>query len=232
MDSQAISRVLNNTYEKLFARYGPQHWWPAEEPFEVIAGAILTQSTAWTNVEKAIANLKRAGALAPAALRGLSTEEIAGLIRPSGYYNIKAGRLKAFAAWLGEAYGDNLARLFGNSTGDLREQLLSIHGIGEETADSIILYAAGKPSFVIDAYTRRFISRLGLKPSSETYASYQALFIKHLPADSKLFNEYHALLVQLGKDVCRKTPRCGQCCLNTIGEQPAEGRFPCAPARR
>ena len=232
MDDQAISRVLQNTYQRLLDHYGRQHWWPAEEPFEVIVGAILTQSTAWTNVEKAVANLKNAGALTPQTLRELPREEIASLIYPSGYYNVKARKLKAFVDWLGGKYNDNLSHLLGNNTNDLREQLLSVYGIGEETADSIILYAAGKPVFVIDAYTRRIINRRGLKPSAETYTAYQTLFIKHLPADSWLFNEYHALLVRLGKDVCRKNPACERCCLNATSKHASEGQYPCSVALR
>ena len=232
MDGQAISQVLLNTYHKLFAYYGPQHWWPAEEPFEVIVGAILTQSAAWTNVEKAITNLKKARALTPETLRTLPVDEVASLIYPSGYYNAKARKLKAFVDWLGEKYSDNLSRLFRNNTDDLREQLLSVYGVGEETADSIILYAADKPVFVIDAYTRRFIKRLGLKPTTETYADYQKLFTKHLPTDNKLFNEYHALLVCLGKDVCRKNPACERCCLNGTDRQPTVEQYPCSSSLR
>jgi endonuclease-3 related protein len=197
-------------------RYGPQHWWPAQEPFEVIIGAILTQSAAWSNVEKAIANLKRAAALSPEALRHLSQAEVAALIYSCGYYNAKALKVKAFAYWLGEHYQDNLNQLFAGSPEHMRQQLLSVHGIGPETADSIILYAANKPIFVIDAYTRRIMSRLGLEPDSNSYTGYQELFMDNLPADVRLFNEYHALLVHLAKDVCRKCPLCRQCCLNSL----------------
>ncbi len=196
--------------------YGPQHWWPAEEPFEVMVGAILTQSTAWLNVEKAIANLKEAKALSPQAMRRLSFSELATLIRPSIYYNVKAHKLKSLAHWLGEYCHDNLSKLFASSTDQLREQLLSVWGIGEETADSIILYAATKPVFVIDAYTRRIINRIGLVPGSNSYVAYQSLFMDNLPADTGLFNEYHALLVCLGKNVCRNHPLCQQCCLRSI----------------
>ena len=228
MDGQVISHVLLNTYQKLLTHYKSQHWWPAEEPFEVMVGAILTQSAAWTNVEKAIANLKNAGALTPKTLRKLPEEEIASLIYPSGYYNAKARKLKEFVNWLGERYDDNLSHLFNNNINDLREQLLSVFGIGEETADSIILYAADKPVFVIDTYTRRFLNRRGLKPPTKTYAAYQTLFMKHLPADNQLFNEYHALLVCLGKDVCRKNPFCERCCLNATGRRPTEVQYPCS----
>jgi len=216
MDNQSISQVLQDIYHQLMARYGPQHWWPADEPFEVIVGAILTQSAAWSNVDKAIANLKSAKALSPKELRQLTTPELAALIYPSGYYNAKALKLKSFAHWLGEYYDDNLDKLFANNADHLRQQLLSLHGIGPETADSIILYAANKPIFVIDSYTRRIISRIGLAPVGDSYTAYQALFMDNLPADAGLFNEYHALLVCLAKNVCRHRPLCQQCCLNNI----------------
>ena len=216
MDNQTIDQALNNIYHRLLAHYGHQHWWPAQEPFEMIVGAILTQSAAWVNVEKAIANLKAARALSPAALRRLPQPELARLIRPSGYYNVKAAKLRSFAHWLGEYYNDDLDKLFGGDTDHLRQQLLAIYGVGAETADSIILYAANKPVFVIDAYTRRIISRLGLAPINNNYEAYQALFMHNLPADANLFNEYHALLVCLAKDVCRPHPLCRQCCLSDI----------------
>ncbi|MDP2931331.1 MAG: endonuclease III domain-containing protein [Chloroflexota bacterium] len=214
MRNPAVRRALQDIYRQLMAHYGPQRWWPAEAPFEVMVGAILTQSAAWTNVEKAIDNLKKAGALSPKALRELSTEDVAGLIRPSGYYNAKAVKLKAFVQWFGENYGDDLDRMAAQNVDSLRKQLLEVHGIGPETADSIILYATNQPVFVIDAYTRRIISRIGLAPDKDTYDAYQRLFMDNLPADTGLFNEYHALLVRLGKDVCRKRPLCAQCVLN------------------
>jgi len=216
MDKQSVSQALLNIYHQLMAGYGPQYWWPAQEPFEVIIGAILTQSTAWGNVEKAIANLKAAKALSPEQLRRLAVTEVAALIHPCGYYNAKALKLKSFAHWLGEHFNDDLNRLFANNIDYLRQQLLSVHGIGQETADSIILYAANKPIFVIDAYTRRIIDRIGLAPDSNSYAAYQALFMDNLPSDVGLFNEYHALLVRLAKGVCRKRPLCQQCCLNNL----------------
>jgi len=213
---QPTSRVLINIYHQLMAHYGAQHWWPAREPFEVIIGAILTQSAAWGNVEKAIANLKAANALSPQALRQIPLPEVAVLIHPCGYYNAKALKLKSLAYWLGEHYSDSLNKLFANDTDSLRQQLLSVHGIGQETADSIILYAANKPIFVIDAYTRRIISRVGLAPDNNSYAAYQDLFMDNLPTDAELFNEYHALLVRLAKNVCRRHPLCPQCCLNNL----------------
>jgi endonuclease-3 related protein len=216
MDNHSIRQALQNTYLRLIDYYGPQHWWPAQEPFEVIIGAILTQSAAWLNVEKAIANLRAAKALSPKALRQFSLSEVAMLIRPCGYYNAKALKLKALVNWLGEYYNDSLDRLFANNIDHLRQQLLSIHGIGEETADSIILYAANKPIFVIDAYTRRIIRRIGLAPATDGYTAFQDLFMDNLPADVGLFNEYHALLVCLAKEACRKRPLCQQCCLSDI----------------
>ena len=216
MGNQAVSQTLQNIYHRLIDCYGPQHWWPAQEPFEVIVGAILTQSTSWLNVEKAITNLKIAKALTPKTLRRLTLPKVAILIRPCGYYNAKALKLKSFAHWLGEYYNDNLGKLFATNTDHLRQQLLSIHGIGQETADSIILYAANKPIFVIDAYTRRIINRIGLAPVGNSYTAYQALFMDNLPADASLFNEYHALLVCLAKNVCRNRPLCQQCCLNNM----------------
>jgi endonuclease-3 related protein len=235
MGGQAVNQILLDIYQRLMAHYGPQHWWPAQEPFEVIVGAILTQSAAWVKVEKAIDNLKAAGALSPGALRRLPHSEVARLIHPCGYYNAKAQKLKAFAHWFGEQYHDNLDKLFASSTDRLRQQLLDIYGIGEETADSIILYAANKPTFVIDAYTRRIISRIGLTPHSNRYAAYQALFMTNLPSDTRLFNEYHALLVRLAKHVCQPRPLCQQCCLNTAdttATDPFRATFPCSAINR
>jgi endonuclease-3 related protein len=198
-------------YERLYAAYGPQHWWPGETPFEVIIGAILTQSVAWTSVEKAIVALKREGLLSAPALRAVSHERLAALLRPTGYFNAKARKVQAMAQHLAR-YDDDLDRFFHQPMEALRKELLAIHGVGEETADSIVLYAAGKPSFVIDAYTRRIFGRLRMGPADGAYARFRAWFQRHLPAEPRLFNEYHALLVWLGKDVCRKQrPRCGVC---------------------
>jgi endonuclease-3 related protein len=231
MDGKRIDEILQHVYRRLLERYGPQHWWPAQEPFEVIAGAILTQSAAWTNVEKALTNLKAAGKLTPKTSRELPEAELATLIHSCGYYNVKARKLKAFVDWLGECYNDNLEKLFASDVDDLRERLLNIYGIGEETADSIILYAGNKPAFVIDAYTRRIIDRMGLSPSNQSYRGYQALFIANLPADTRLFNEYHALLVRHGKEFCRKQPICEGCCFKpeeTANQKKPESEYPCA----
>ena len=208
--------TLHNIYYRLLKHYGPQYWWPGDSPFEVIVGAILTQSAAWQNVEKAITNLKNCGMMSPSALRDISTDKLAKLIHPTGYYNAKALKLTAFVRWLGASCGDDLNKLFTLDIDTLRRQLLDVYGIGPETADSILLYAGNKPVFVIDAYTRRIISRLGLTPEKDNYDTYQKLFIRQVPQDIGLFNEYHALLVRHGKDACRKQPMCGDCCLREI----------------
>jgi len=215
---------LLEVYERLWSAYGPQHWWPAETAFEVIVGAILTQSAAWANVEKAIANLRGAGALSPEGLRRLNESQLAALIRPSGYFNAKARKLKAFIALLDGRFGGDLDRLLAAPAAELRSLLLTTHGIGPETADSVLLYAAGRPLFVVDAYTRRLFSRLGLSPglsrvegpAREDYAAWQALLMEHLPHDAALFNEYHALIVRHGKELCRRRPLCSSCPLLDI----------------
>ena len=221
MGSKAANtaEALTDIYDRLFDRYGPQHWWPGDSPFEVIIGAILTQSTAWTNVEKAIANLKAEGLLDAKSLDAIETEKLATLIRPSGYYNTKAAKLKAFVERLNQEHGGSLDRLFELDTSDLRKEMLSIHGIGPETADSILLYAAHRPVFVIDAYTKRIIARLGLAPVSDRYEAFQQLFMDRLPHDEVMFNEYHALLVCHGKEACRKTPKCDICCLASLSKK-------------
>lgn len=216
-------QTLLGIYRLLFATYGPQHWWPADGPFEVMVGAILTQSASWKNVERALGNLKTAGALSPPALRRLDLEEVAVLIRPSGYYNAKARKLKALARWLEEFCADDLEKLAAVPVARLREQLLSVHGVGPETADSIILYVANQPVFVIDAYTRRIVSRIGLAPENDGYHAFQSFLTDNLPLDARLFNEYHALLVRLGKEVCRKKPLCSDCCLRHICQSGEKG---------
>ncbi len=203
-------------YERLFAAYGPQRWWPADTPFEVIAGAILTQSAAWTNVEKALANLQAAGALSPQGLRALSEAKLARLIRPSGYFNAKARKLKAFADLLCDRFGGDPDALLATPVDTLRPLLLATHGIGPETADSILLYAAQQPLFVVDAYTRRLFSRLGLSPPRDTYDAWQRLFMDALPPEAPLFNEYHALIVAHGKRLCRRRPLCADCPLLAV----------------
>jgi endonuclease-3 related protein len=205
---------LRALYERLLSAYGPQGWWPGETPFEVIVGAILTQRVAWSNVERAIAALKEEGLLEPESLRRASLARVAHLIRPSVYYNEKARKLRAFLDVLHERHGGNVDRLLSLSAERLREELLSVRGIGEETADAIVLYAAGKPSFVVDAYTRRVLSRLGLAEEKARYGVLRTLFMENLPRDSRLYNEYHALFVRHGKERCRpRLPRCVGCAL-------------------
>ncbi|MCX7673834.1 MAG: endonuclease III domain-containing protein [Thiobacillaceae bacterium] len=205
-------------YHRLYAAYGPQHWWPGETPFEVMVGAVLTQNTAWTNVERAIAQLKSAGALSCHAILALTAEALAELIRPAGYFNVKARRLKALCALLAEAgVAEDPGQLRATAPlPELRRRLLAVHGVGEETADSILLYALGLPVFVVDAYTRRIFTRLGLIAGSESYGRIQQAFESALPREVALYNEYHALIVHLGKAVCRPRPRCGECPLQAL----------------
>ncbi len=204
----------------LFTAYGPQGWWPARSKFEVIVGAILTQNTNWGNVERAIANLRGAGALTPGAMHGLSEARLAELIRPAGYFNVKARRLRNFLDHLFGNYGSsrsNLTSLLKQDTKSLRIELLSVNGIGPETADSILLYAAGKAVFVVDAYTKRILTRHGLVDGDACYAHMQSLFMDNLEKDPVLFNEYHALIVMTGKDFCKtKKPLCEQCPLGSF----------------
>jgi endonuclease-3 related protein len=203
---------LRDIHDRLLAAHGPQHWWPAETPFEVMLGAILTQNTAWTNVERALARLAERCRLEAGALLALPEAELADAIRPAGYFNVKARRLRAFCADFVDAEGyDALAAL---DTGTLRERLLGIHGIGPETADDMLLYAFGRPVFVVDAYTRRLFTRLGLLAGDEGYETIRAGFEEVLGPDVPLFNEYHALIVRQAKDLCRaRAPRCADCCL-------------------
>lgn len=208
---------LREIYVRLYTHFGPQHWWPGHGAFEVVVGAILTQNTAWTNVEKALANLKRAGVLHPARLHRTRVQAVARLIRPSGYFNLKAKKLKAFVRFLFDAHQGKLSHLFALDAESLRKELLAIYGIGSETADSIILYAAQQPIFVIDAYTQRIAVRLGLSRGDASYEDLQALFMDHLPRSVQLFNEYHALLVALGKNICKKrSPLCPICPLQEL----------------
>jgi endonuclease-3 related protein len=209
--SQDLRQRLLNVYERLYATHGLQRWWPAETPFEVIVGAILTQSAAWVNVEKAIGNLRAAGALEPEPMRRLSEGELARAIYPSGYFNAKARKLKAFLALLSERFEGDLEALLACPADELRPLLLATHGIGPETADSILLYAAGRPLFVVDAYTRRLFSRLALAPTHDNYEGWQRLFMDTLPPEGPLFNEYHALIVRHVREVCRKRPLCPSC---------------------
>lgn len=205
-------------FHLLFNAYGHQHWWPGDSPFEVIVGAILTQNTNWTNVEKAISNLKSENCLRPEKLQSINQEDLAAMIRPSGYFNIKAKRLKSFITFLFDKFNGDLDRMFSLPLASLRHELLSVKGIGPETADSILLYAGSHPTFVVDAYTKRIFSRLGLLHAEHTYNQVQDFFHEHLNKDVKLFNEYHALIVNHAKEYCRTKPLCHGCPLK---------EFPC-----
>jgi endonuclease-3 related protein len=211
-----MQRLLMNIYHKLYQAYGPRHWWPGETSFEVMVGAILTQNTSWRNVEKAIQRLKEDGMLNPEGIHRLKKTELAPLIRSSGYYRIKADRLKSFIDFLFEEYGGDLKRMKRERLATLREKLLGVKGIGPETADSILLYGLEKPIFVVDAYTKRILSRHELISEKASYEEVQKLFMEHLPPDEKLFNEYHALFVHLGKTLCKKIARCDICPLKDI----------------
>jgi endonuclease-3 related protein len=204
-------RRLRSLYRRLLAAYGPQHWWPAETPFEVMVGAVLTQNTAWTNVERAIGNLRSAARLSPEGVLGMSPDELARCLRPSGYFNVKADRLRAFCSALQAVGGE--AGLAALPTPALRHALLAIHGIGPETADDILLYAFERPVFVIDAYTRRLLARTGLATGAEGYEVLRQAFERALGPDVALFNEFHALIVRHAKTACAPRPRCRGCCL-------------------
>ena len=210
---------LMEIYERLYDRYGPQYWWPGQTCFEIIIGAILTQNTNWKNVEKAIINLNEKGCLSPVKLHVMPTEEIAPLIRPAGYFNLKAQRLKSFLNWLFEKQDGSLDNLRAMSPSTLRENLLFIKGIGPETADSICLYAFDKPIFVVDTYTARIFGRHGMLEPGCGYHDIQELFHAGLNRDIKLFNEYHALLVRLGKEHCKRRPICTGCPLENLPHQ-------------
>ncbi|RLI09374.1 hypothetical protein DRO42_04360 [Candidatus Bathyarchaeota archaeon] len=206
---------LIEVYERLLAHFGPQGWWPVATPFEVLVGAILTQRTTWGNAARAIENLKQAGLLEPAALASASAEEVAALIRVAGFFRQKAERLVTIARTLVDQYNGSMERMFGKTdTGELRRELLSSRGVGPETADAVLLYAASRLVFPIDLYTIRLAERLGLGTGG--YSELQRLFTSQLPADLELYKEFHALIDELGKNFCRATPRCGRCPLREV----------------
>ena len=207
---------LTQLYDTLFAHFGPQHWWPGQTRFEIIIGAILTQNTNWSNVEKAITHLKVANVLAPERLRDMEPDRLAQLIRPAGYLRVKAKRIGHFLEWLFAGYGGDLDAVAQLHTHSLREELLSLNGIGPETADSILLYAFDRPLFVVDTYTARVATRHGLIEPPFDYHQLQDLFQSNLPQDVGLFNEYHALIVATGKDFCKPTAKCEACPLNGL----------------
>jgi endonuclease-3 related protein len=211
-----VKDKLRVIYSKLLSCFGPQYWWPGETPLEVAVGAVLTQNTNWGNVEKAIGNIRSAGALHARSLHEMPVGELAGLIKPAGYFNIKAKRLKNFIDLLIGAYGGSMKRMAGGELPVLRKQLLGVNGIGPETADSILLYALEKPVFVVDAYTKRVLSRHNIMGHDEPYEAFQGLFHVRLPKDVGLFNEYHALFVRVAKEHCRTKPLCTGCPLEGV----------------
>jgi endonuclease-3 related protein len=211
---------LIKIYKKLLSHFGPQAWWPADSPFEVIIGAILTQNTNWKNVEKAIANLKAARVLSPRAILGIRKSRLEKLIRPAGYYRQKTKKLKAFVKYLLREYQGKSGNMKEYQGRNLRKELLEVHGIGPETADSILLYALHKPTFVIDAYTRRIGNRAGLFKFTD-YHHIKDYFEQNLPRDLELYKEYHALLVGLGKNFCKTNPVCINCPINRLCEYAA-----------
>ncbi len=202
---------FEQVYVQLLAAFGPRGWWPADTPFEVMVGAILTQNTAWTNVVRALGKLKESGRFSPEGLLGMPDDEMAEMIRSSGYFRLKTRRLKAFLKTFVGCYGGEVSRMQVRPTPALRAQLLEINGVGPETADCILLYALDKSSFVVDAYTRRIFGRLGLVDPQADYHAVQSCFMEHLSPDVAVYQEYHALIVALGKDICRPKPRCDRC---------------------
>lgn len=213
-DAGLPERVLRAVFARMLAAYGPQHWWPGDSPFEVMVGAVLTQNTAWSNVERAIANLKEVSWLEPSAIAAAEPTRLAQLIRPVGYFNVKARRLQSFCRFLLERGGE--AQLGALATDELRRLLLEVHGVGPETADDMLLYAFDRPVFVVDAYTRRIFLRLGLIDGTETYEQLRRGFEAGLGPDTLVYNEYHALIVHHAKRSCRTKPDCGSCVLQEL----------------
>jgi endonuclease-3 related protein len=209
-------RILVEMYERLLRTLGPRHWWPGESPFEVMVGAILTQNTSWTNVEKAIENLKKAGVLSPLGIRGLDKNELAQIIKPSGFYRLKASRLKRFVDFFYDEFDGDVMQMRSHDLHSLRERLLKVDGIGPETADSILLYALEKPIFVVDTYTKRIFSRHNLISEKWSDEEVQDMVMEELGREVGIYNEFHALLVFLGKHWCRKNPRCDGCPLEGL----------------
>lgn len=207
----SVGQKLDEMFNLMFNHFGPQNWWPAESELEMMVGAVLTQNTAWKNVDRAIDNLKKENLFSIDRLISLSLPELAEKIRPAGYFNIKAGRLMNMIHFIVERYNGDIVSLLSEETMELRKGLLSVKGIGPETADSIVLYAAQRPVFVIDTYTHRILTRHGFVDEQSNYYDLQELFMDNLPDDVKFFNEFHALIVMTGKNYCRKKPMCNKC---------------------
>ena len=216
--------ILREYFQALLDAFGPQKWWPGRTRFEIIVGAILTQNTNWTNVERAIRGLRRAGLLTAAGIAGTPVDKLAELIRSSGYFRQKAQKLQEFVRFLKTEHDGSLKKMFGTTTAELREQLLGVHGIGPETADSILLYAGKHPVFVVDAYTRRILVRHEVVPEKSSYEEIRGLMEKSLPPSVAVYNEFHALIVDVGKRFCRpKAPKCSACPLNCFLPRQIEG---------
>jgi len=216
MRQKRKGKKLLQIYQRLHNSIGPRQWWPGDSTFEVIIGAILTQNTSWKNVEKAIGALKERKVLHPLKLYNLEEERLAKIIKSSGFFNIKAKRIKNFIGFLFENYQGSIEKMFSEELTSLRENLLNINGIGPETADSILLYAGEKPIFVVDAYTKRILIRHNLIPETASYSEIQELFMKNLEKDVKMFNEYHALFVYIGKNFCKRIPKCESCTIKGL----------------
>ena len=216
------SQTPQSIFDILHSHFGERNWWPADSPFEVVVGAILTQNTAWRNVEYAISNLKDAGVLSLVAIANLKMDDLENLIRPSGFFRQKAERLQLLCNYLIENYRGELAAIFQQPLGEVRAELLTLKGVGPETADSILLYAGGLPSFVVDTYTRRVFGRLGMLQGKQSYEKVRSYFMDALPAEVQLYNEYHALIVETAKEYCSKRkPKCETCPLGAVC--PADG---------
>lgn len=216
MPNKPTSPVLGEIFERLFAAYGPQRWWPGETDTEIVVGAILTQNTAWRNVERAIERLKQAQCLSFPAIRDLPRPRLEELVRPSGTYRVKARRLTAFVKMLFGTHGGSLPDMLGGDLDEARRRLTSIHGIGPETADAILLYAADRPTFVVDTYTKRILRRHFLLDPSADYEATRRVFHDELVPDARQCNEFHALFVRLGKVHCRVRARCEGCPLESM----------------
>lgn len=216
MQKVSDAKIVRWVYRTLLRAFGKQYWWPAKTPFEVIVGAILTQGTAWSHVEKSLFALRQSRSLTPRRLYAMNQKTLAKMIRPSGFFRVKAKRLQHFLSYFFKRWGGNLDKMFETPVSTLRGELLDISGLGRETVDSILLYAGGTPTFVVDSYTRRILMRHGLLKGNETYDEIRSYFMKSLPLQSSLFNEYHALLVEVGKRYCRTTPLCARCPLDPL----------------
>ena len=216
MAEKSHGHLVEELYERLLASHGPQHWWPGDGWFEIMVGAVLTQAASWKNVELALDNLKDADALSPESIRRMDVDELAALVYPSGYYNSKARKLKALAQFVGDRFSDSIERMKETDPRRLREELLGVYGIGQETADAMLLYAVDKARFVVDNYTKRILSRIGVVKKDASYSTIQRLFEENLAPETEKYSEYHALLVRHGNSVCMTRPTCDRCCLADI----------------